>query len=61
MRPRVKPASVEQLRLYGQQLRQMAPEACDETSEQCLLELAAEFDELAFDRERSARHEPVES
>jgi hypothetical protein len=54
MRPQVKPASAEQLRLYGQQLREMAPAATDETSRQCLLELATEFDELAEERMRSA-------
>ena len=51
MRPQLMPASAERLRLYCRQLRDMAPDATDETSRQCLLELAKEFEALANDRE----------
>ena len=51
MRPNMMPASAQRLRLYCQQLRDMAPDATDETSRQCLLELAKEFEALANDRD----------
>ena len=61
MRPHTATASAERLRLYCQQLRNMAPDASDETSEQCLLELATEFEELARERERNAGALPAET
>ncbi len=54
MRPNLSPASAVRLRQYSQLLREMAPEASDDTSRQCLLELAQEFDELAVARESAA-------
>jgi len=51
MWPNRSSASAEQLRLYCQQLRDMAPDATDETSRQCLLELAKEFEALANNRD----------